>query len=149
MAHFLALGKEKKTAVDLLAVIFAREMWKHHRLPMDIVSDWDSRFTSETWQEFLWLSSIRPRMSMAFHHQTDGQTERLNQAIEAYLWAFISHEQDNWVGLLPMAEFAQNNSITMGNGMLLELLLAAPAWSADGSVTATTATTATLWGAMA
>jgi len=56
-------------------------------------------------------------MLTAFHPQTDGQTERLNQTIEAYLRAFVSHEQDNWVGLLPMAEFAYNNSITMGNGM--------------------------------
>jgi len=56
-------------------------------------------------------------MSTAFHPQTDGQTGRLNQRIEAYLRAFIGHEQDNWVGLLPMAKFAYNNSITMGNGM--------------------------------
>jgi len=38
MAHFLPLGKEKKTVADL-AVIFAREVWKHHGLPIDIVSD--------------------------------------------------------------------------------------------------------------
>jgi len=56
-------------------------------------------------------------MSMAFHPQPDGQMERLNQTIEAYLRAFVSHEQDNWVGLLLMAEFAYNNSITMGNGI--------------------------------
>jgi len=36
---------------------------------------------------------------------------------DTYLRAFVGHEQDNWVGLLPMAEFAYNNSITMGNGM--------------------------------
>ena len=83
MAHFLPLEKEKKTAADL-AVTFAREVWKYHRLPTDIVSDRDSRFTHETWQEFLQLSGIRPRMSTAFHPQTDGQTERLNQTIEAY-----------------------------------------------------------------
>jgi len=56
-------------------------------------------------------------MLTAFHPQTNGQTERLNQTIKAYLRAFVGHKQDNWVGLLPMAEFAYNNSITMGNGM--------------------------------
>jgi len=116
MAHFLPLGKEKKTAADL-AVIFTREVWKHYGLPSDIVSDQNSQFTSETWQEFLWLSGIRPRMSTDFHPQTDVQTERLNQTIEAYLRAFVRHKQDNWVGLLPMVEFAYNNSITMSNGM--------------------------------
>ena len=116
MAHFLPLGKEGKTAADL-AVIFAREVWKNHGLLTDIVSDRDSRFTSETWKEFLRLLGIRPRMSTAFHPQTDGQMERLNQTIEAYLRAFVSREQDDWVRLLPMAEFAYNNSTTTGNGM--------------------------------
>jgi len=116
MAHFLPLRTEGKTVADL-AVIFAREVWKHHGLPADIVSDRDSRFTSETWKEFLRLSEIRPRMSTAFHPQTDGQMERLNQTIEAYLRAFISKEQDDWVRLLPMAEFAYNNSTTTGNCM--------------------------------
>ena len=36
-------------------------------------------------------------MSTAFHPQTDGQTERLKQTIEAYLQAFVGHEQDDWV----------------------------------------------------
>jgi len=55
-------------------------------------------------------------MSTAFHPQTDGQTERLNQTIEAYLRAFVGHEQEDWVRLLPMAEYAYNNSTTTGNG---------------------------------
>jgi len=116
MAHFLPLPKEGKVVTDLVRV-FAKEVWKYHGLPTDIVSDRDSRFTSEVWKEFLRLLDIRPRMSTAFHPQTDGQTERLNQTIEAYLRAFVSQEQDNWVSLLPMAEFAYNNSVTIGNGM--------------------------------
>jgi len=116
MAHFLPLRKEGKTVADL-AVIFTREVWNYHGLTTDIVSDRDSRFTSETWKEFLRLSGIRPRMSTEFHPQTDGQTERLNQTIKAYLRAFVSKEQDDWIRLLPMAEFAYNNSTTSGNGM--------------------------------
>jgi hypothetical protein len=56
-------------------------------------------------------------MSMSFHPQTDGQTERINQMIEAYLQSFINYEMDNWVGLLPMAEFAYNNAVTQATGM--------------------------------
>jgi len=114
MAHFIPL--KEKTAANLTK-IFAREIWRFHGLPTDIVSDRDSRFTSEIWKEFLELLGIRPRMSTAFHPQTDGQTERLNQTIEAYLRAFVAKEQDDWVPLLPMAEFAYNNSVTVGNGM--------------------------------
>jgi len=116
MAHFLPL--KEKPAADL-AKIFAREIWRHHGTPTDIVSDRDSRFTSEVWKEFLGLLKIRPQMSTAFHPQTDGQTERLNQTIEAYLRAFVTQEKNDWVALLPMAEFAYNNSVTIGNGMSL------------------------------
>jgi len=118
MAPFLPLRKEGKRMADL-AVIFAREVWRHHGLPTDIVSDRDSRFTSETWKEFLRLSGIRSRMSTAFQPQTDGQTERLNQTIEEYLRAFVGKEEDDWARLLPMAEFAYNHSTTTGNGMSL------------------------------
>ena len=88
MAHFFPLKKEGKTATDL-SVIFAGEVWKHHGLPTDIVSDRDSRFTSEAWHGFLRQSAIQPRMSTAFHPQTDRQMERLNLTIEAYLEAFV------------------------------------------------------------
>ena len=56
-------------------------------------------------------------MSTAFHPQTDGQSERVNQTIEAFLRPFISHDQDDWVDLLPLAEFAYNNSTTTATGM--------------------------------
>jgi len=87
MAHFIPL--REKTAVDL-AVAFAKEVWMHHGLPIDIVSDRDSHFTLDLWKGFLKLSGIRSRMSTAFHPQTDGQTEWLNQTIEAYLQALVS-----------------------------------------------------------
>ena len=49
-------------------------------------------------------------MSTAFHPQTDGQTERLNQTLEQYLRCYIDQEQDNWVSLLPLAQFAYNSA---------------------------------------
>ena len=48
-------------------------------------------------------------MSTAYHPQTDGQTERVNQELEQYLWAFVDHRQSNWASLLPLAEFSHNN----------------------------------------
>jgi len=57
MVHFIPLPKDGKTASDLTR-IFAREVWRFHGLPSDIVSDRDSHFMSETWKEFLKLSGI-------------------------------------------------------------------------------------------
>jgi len=114
LAHFIPL--REITAADL-AIIFAREVWKYHGLQTEIVSDRDSRFTSESCKEFLSLLGIRPHMSTAFHPQTDRQTDWLNQTIEAYLRAIASREQDNWASLLLMVELAYNNSVTIGSGL--------------------------------
>jgi len=48
---------------------------------------------------------------MAYHPQEDGQTERVNQELEQYLHLFTNQRQDDWVGLLPFAEFQYNNQI--------------------------------------
>ena len=116
MAHFISLKQEKKNAKHL-ARIFAWEIWRLHGLPRDIVSNRDSRFTSYTWKDFLSITGIRPRMSTAFHPQTDRQTERVNQVIEAYLRPYINQEQDDWVDLLPMTKHAYNNAVTSATGM--------------------------------
>jgi inorganic pyrophosphatase len=116
MAHFIPLHKDQKKAEHLVK-IFAREIWRFHGIPTDMISDRDSRFTSTEWKQFLGILGIRPRMSTSFHPQTDSQTEPINQTIEAYLWSFINYEMDNWVGLLPMAEFTYNNSVTQATWM--------------------------------
>jgi len=50
-------------------------------------------------------------MSMAFHPQIDGQTERVNQELEQYLRMFINHRQEQWPGWLRTAEFTYNNKV--------------------------------------
>jgi hypothetical protein len=116
MAHCIPLKKEQKTAEHLVK-IFAKEIWRFHGTPTDIISDRDSRFISTEWKQFLGILGVRRRMSTSFYLQTNGQMERINQTIKAYLRSFINYEMDNWVGLLPMAEFAYNNSVTQGTGM--------------------------------
>jgi hypothetical protein len=59
---------------------------------------------------------VKPRMSTAFHPETDGQTETVNQTIKAILRAFINLEMSDWVEVVPMAEFADNNSRTTTTG---------------------------------
>jgi hypothetical protein len=48
---------------------------------------------------------------MAYHPQTDGQMEWVNQEIEAYLCILVNECQNNWANWLPLAEFAYNNTI--------------------------------------
>ena len=60
---------------------------------------------------------IDTRMSTAYHPQTDGQTERTNQTMEQYLHHYVNHRQDDWVELLPMAQFAYNDQQHSVTGM--------------------------------
>lgn len=115
MAHFLPLKQDQKTTKHL-AKIFVREIWRLHGLPLDIVSDRDRRFTSDLWEQTCEVLGIRRRMSTAFQPQTDGQTERVNSSVEHYLRCFSNFEQDNWSELLPLAEYAYNNSVTSATG---------------------------------
>jgi len=57
------------------------------------------------------LLGIQTKLSMAYHPQTDGQTERVNQELEQYLRVFIDHRQEQWPDWLGTAEFAYNNKI--------------------------------------
>ena len=53
---------------------------------------------------------VEIKLSSTFHPQKDGQTERVNQVLKQYLRCTINYQQDNWTSLLPLAEFAYNNS---------------------------------------
>ena len=59
------------------------------------------------------LLGIQTKLSTAYHLQTDGQTERVNQELEQYLRVFIDYRQEQWLDWLGTAEFTYNNKIHM------------------------------------
>ena len=59
---------------------------------------------------------ITPHFSTAYHPQTDGKTERVNQILEQYLRAFVNYHQNDWVQWLPIAEFCYNNTVSSSTG---------------------------------
>ena len=60
------------------------------------------------------MLGIDTKLLTAFHPQTDGQTERMNQELEQYLRMFINHRQQQWPEWLGTAEFTYNNKIHTG-----------------------------------
>jgi hypothetical protein len=71
------------------------------------VSDRGPQFVSRFWAEFCRILGIKLRLSTAFHPQTDGQTEIMNQYLDQRLRPFVNYYQDNWSELLPMMDYAQ------------------------------------------
>ena len=108
MAHFIGL-ETNATARDV-ADTFLKEVWKLHGLPSEIISDMDARFSGEFWESLCKSLGIKRKMSTAYHPQTDGQAERTNQVLEGYLRNFVNYDQNDWYQLLPLAEYAYNNS---------------------------------------
>jgi transposase InsO family protein len=108
MSRYIPTTKDV-TAVRMADLLFD-EAFCRYGVPKGIVSDRARIITGEYWGEICYQLKIKRRLSTAFHPQTDGQTERQNQTLEQYLRNFCTKEQDNWAGLLPLAEFAYNNA---------------------------------------
>ena len=108
MAHFVPL---KSRTAPTLAKAFVIEIWRLHGLPLGVVSDRDTVFTSKLWTEVMRFLDVSQDMSTAYHPQTDGQTERVNQVLEQYLRTFWAWDQKDWLELLPYAEFCYNNTV--------------------------------------
>ena len=53
---------------------------------------------------------MKLHFTLGYHPEGDGQTERANQTLEQYLRMYCNYQQDNWLDLLPLAEFAYNNA---------------------------------------
>lgn len=98
------------------AKVFADVVFKHHGMPLTIVSDRDPRFTSEFWRSFTSLLGTRLNMSTAFHPQTDGQTERINRQLEQVLRHVVNPRHDDWDEYLSIVEFALNNHTSEATG---------------------------------
>ena len=107
-ARYIATTKTI-TAAEL-AELFMLHVFRSFGLPSGITSDRGSVFTSSFWSSLCFYLKIRRRLSTAFHPQTDGQTENLNQTLEQYLRAYCTYTQDDWAAKLALAEFTYNNS---------------------------------------
>ncbi|KAA0058810.1 pol protein [Cucumis melo var. makuwa] len=114
-AHFVS-GKSTYTA-SKWAQLYMSEIVRLHGVPVSIVSDRDARFTSKFWKGLQTAMVTRLDFSTAFHPQTDGQTERLNQVLEDMLRACALEFPGSWDSHLHLMEFSYNNSYQATIGM--------------------------------
>ncbi len=114
MAHFLPDRKDF-TSEDT-AQLLLQEVFRHHGLPQQIISDRGPQFIAKFWKRLFELLQVMCSLSSAHHPQTDGQSERTIQTLEQYFRCFIYYQQDNWSTLLSLTEFAYNNSVHTSTG---------------------------------
>ena len=116
MVYFIPTTE--KTSAEGLAKLFRDNVWKLHGLPESIISDRGPQFVAGIMRELNRMLGIESKLSMAFHSQTNGQTERVNQELEQYLRMFIDHRQKQWPDWLGTAEFTYNNKAHSSTKML-------------------------------
>ncbi|GJS62517.1 putative reverse transcriptase domain-containing protein [Tanacetum coccineum] len=107
-AYFLPMREDYK--MERLARLYLNEIVARHGVPISIISDRDSRFTSRFWQSMQEALGTRLDMSTAYHPQTDGQSERTIQTLEDMLRACVLDFRGSWDVHLPLVEFSYNNS---------------------------------------
>ncbi|GJV43486.1 putative reverse transcriptase domain-containing protein [Tanacetum coccineum] len=106
--HFLAIRDDfntKKLARLYIDVIVAR-----HGVPVSIILDRDGQFTSHFWQMVQRALGTRLDLSIAYHPQTDGQSEHTIQTLEDMLRAYVIDFGGSWDVHLPLSKFSYNNS---------------------------------------
>jgi transposase InsO family protein len=111
----------------IVAQHFLNHVYKLHGLPSVIISDRDKVFTSALWKELFRLTETTLNMSSAYHPQTDGQTERLNQCLETYLRCMVHACPSKWAKWLSLAEYWYNTTYHSALGKTpFEVLYAYP-----------------------
>ncbi|CUA78024.1 Transposon Tf2-7 polyprotein [Rhizoctonia solani] len=108
-------GKQRTIELKTLtakgfAELFLKNWWKDFGLPLKTVSNRGTVFNNKFLRALYNRLNIKPHFSSAYHPESDGQTERLNQFIEYFPRCYCDVEQLEWSNWLPLAEFAYNNA---------------------------------------
>ena len=109
--------------MEQYAMLYVLEIVRLHGIPLSIVFDCDSKFTSIFWKSLHKVMGTRLRFSIAFYPQMDGQLERTIQTLKDMLRACVIDFQGTWEEILPLVEFSYNNSYqgTIGTAPYEEL----------------------------
>ncbi|CAI7777905.1 unnamed protein product, partial [Closterium sp. NIES-54] len=114
MGHFIPTNAT--ATAETTARLFFDRIITIHGIPATLISDRDPKFTSKFWKELMGLLGTKLAMSSAYHPQTDGQTERLNQVVEQLLRTACKDDVSHWDTQLPTLEFAYNNASHAATG---------------------------------
>nr|GEV50352.1 putative reverse transcriptase domain-containing protein [Tanacetum cinerariifolium] len=99
-----------RTSMEKLTQLYLKEFVSRHGVPISIISDRDSTFTSRFWQSLQGALGTRLDMSTVYHPEMDGQSERTIQTLEDMLMASVIDFEGSWDRHFPLVEFSYNNS---------------------------------------
>ena len=95
-----------------LAQLFVLHVFSKHGALSHVTSDRGSEFVSHFFQSLGKALDMKLHFTSGYHPEGNRQTECTNQTLEQYLCVYCNYQQDNWADLLPLAEFAYNNTLS-------------------------------------
>jgi len=119
-------------SLEGIAKIYWDDIQKLHGIPRKILSNREPQFASKFMEEFTKALGTKRQLSTAYHPQTDGQTERINQEIGTFLRHYVNYQQDDWTNWLAAAEFQYNDKKHAATGKTpFELNFGRHSWKGD------------------
>src|SRR5258708_16055145 len=100
-----------------VARLFLTHVFSKHRVLLHVTLDCGSEFISHFFCSLGKLLRMRLHFTSGYHLEGDGQTEHTNQVLGQYLQVYTNYQQDDWVTLLPMPDFASNNATNVMTGV--------------------------------
>ena len=94
ITNFIPTIKYLNTA--LLARLINRQIYSRYGVPKSIINDCNPLFTSKFWSKLCDVMETKYKLSTAYHPQTDGQTEQINQELYRYLQNYIINKTNTW-----------------------------------------------------
>uniref|UniRef100_A0A3B3HD22 Gypsy retrotransposon integrase-like protein 1 n=1 Tax=Oryzias latipes TaxID=8090 RepID=A0A3B3HD22_ORYLA len=113
--HFIPLP-QLPSATET-AKILVNHVFRHHGIPVDIVSDRGPQFISQVWRAFCTALGASVSLSSGYHPQSNGQAERANQELEAGLRCLAAQNQSDWSEFLVWIEYAHNTHPSTATGI--------------------------------
>ena len=100
-----------------LAMLFVMHVFSKHGILEHVTSDSGPEFVSCFFRSLGKALDMKLHFTSGYHPKCDRQTKQTNQTLEQYLWIFCNYQQDNWYTLLPLVEFAYNNTPSATTGI--------------------------------
>src|SRR5882724_893840 len=114
-SHFI-LTHDTITSLQLMQ-LFVLHVFSKHGVPSHVTSDHSMEFVSHFFQSLRTTLDMKLHFTSGYHPEGDGQTKQTNQTLKQYLRVYCNYQQDNWSELLPLAEFAYNNTPSATTGI--------------------------------
>jgi len=107
----ISIPCNKMIDATLMAQNYIDHVYRHFGLPNSFLSDRGPQFFSQVFRKMAQLLGIKMLRSTAYHPQTDGETERVNQELKIYFWVFCFNNPKMWKLLNSLIEFSHNQKV--------------------------------------